>query len=77
MVNASLLASPLADALLLAWRVNFDLAVASFEPNIRSVRNFVDFSLNGHGASPARLLFVSSIGVFQSKFMYYEFSKID
>ncbi|THH07788.1 hypothetical protein EW145_g3144 [Phellinidium pouzarii] len=49
-----------------AWRVNFNVAVTSFESNIRSVRNFVDFSLGGHGAQPARVLFISSIGVFQS-----------
>lgn len=51
----------------LAWRVNFDLAVASFESNIRSVRNFIDFSLTAHVATPARLLFISSVGIFTSK----------
>ncbi|THH03938.1 hypothetical protein EW145_g5884 [Phellinidium pouzarii] len=49
-----------------AWRVNFNVVVTSFESNIRSVRNFVDFSLGGHGVQPARILFISSIGVFQS-----------
>ncbi|KAH8110846.1 acetyl-CoA synthetase-like protein [Phellopilus nigrolimitatus] len=46
------------------WRVNFNVAVTSFESNIRSVRNFIDFALGGHGATPARVLFISSIGVF-------------
>ncbi|KAH8113759.1 acetyl-CoA synthetase-like protein [Phellopilus nigrolimitatus] len=49
-----------------AWRVDFNVAVTSFEPNIRSVRNFVDFALGGHGAAPARMLFISSIGVFSN-----------
>ncbi|KAI5121945.1 hypothetical protein M0805_002017 [Coniferiporia weirii] len=49
-----------------AWRVNFNVAVTSFESNIRSVRNFVDFSLGGRGAVPAHVLFVSSVGVFQN-----------
>ncbi|KAH8110877.1 acetyl-CoA synthetase-like protein [Phellopilus nigrolimitatus] len=49
-----------------AWRVNFNVAVTSFESNIRSVRNFIDFALGGHGATPARVLFISSIGVFSN-----------
>ncbi|KAH8110855.1 acetyl-CoA synthetase-like protein [Phellopilus nigrolimitatus] len=49
-----------------AWRVDFNVAVTSFEPNIRSVRNFVDFALGGHGAAPARVLFISSVGVFSN-----------
>ncbi|KAH8110853.1 acetyl-CoA synthetase-like protein [Phellopilus nigrolimitatus] len=48
------------------WRVNFNVAVTSFESNIRSVRNFIDFALGGHGATPARVLFISSIGVFSN-----------
>ncbi|THH03024.1 hypothetical protein EW145_g6597 [Phellinidium pouzarii] len=49
-----------------AWRVNFNVAVTSFESNIRSVRNFVDFSLGGHSTKPARIIFISSMGVFQN-----------
>ncbi|EJC99103.1 acetyl-CoA synthetase-like protein [Fomitiporia mediterranea MF3/22] len=48
------------------WRVNFNVAVSSFESNIRSVRNFIDFSLGGSRPVPARIIFISSIGVFQS-----------
>lgn len=47
-----------------AWRVNFNVAVASFESNIRSVRNFIDFCLRCPGTAPARLVFISSVGVF-------------
>ncbi|THH03014.1 hypothetical protein EW145_g6601, partial [Phellinidium pouzarii] len=49
-----------------AWRVNFNNAIASFEANIRSVRNFIDFALGGHHETPARILFISSIGVFRN-----------
>lgn len=49
------------------WRVNFNVAVSSFESNIRSVRNFIDFSLGGSGPNPARIIFIGSIGVFQGK----------
>ncbi|KAH8110862.1 acetyl-CoA synthetase-like protein [Phellopilus nigrolimitatus] len=49
--------------------VNFNVAVTSFESNIRSVRNFIDFALGGHGATPARVLFISSIGVFSSPYI--------
>lgn len=52
----------------LAWRVDFNLAVSSFEANIKSVRSLIDFALNGGGFLPARLLFVSSIGVYISSF---------
>ncbi|EJC99607.1 acetyl-CoA synthetase-like protein [Fomitiporia mediterranea MF3/22] len=48
-----------------AWRVNFSNSIASFESNIRSVRNFIDFCLGCKGTSPARLVFISSISVFQ------------
>lgn len=49
------------------WRVNFDLAVTSFESNIRSVRNFINFALTSRsGVTPPRIIFISSIGVFSS-----------
>ncbi|KAI0027954.1 male sterility protein-domain-containing protein [Vararia minispora EC-137] len=44
-----------------AWRVDFGLPLASFEPNIRSVRCIVDLALSSHLPTPARILFVSSI----------------
>ncbi|KAI5116179.1 hypothetical protein M0805_002877 [Coniferiporia weirii] len=46
------------------WRVDFSVALTSFESNIRSVRNFIDFALGGRGAAPARIIFISSVGVF-------------
>ncbi|SJL11225.1 uncharacterized protein ARMOST_14628 [Armillaria ostoyae] len=46
-----------------AWRVDFNLGLSSFEANIRGLRNLVDLALT----SRARLVFISSIAVFQSK----------
>ncbi|KAL2062092.1 hypothetical protein VTL71DRAFT_6358 [Oculimacula yallundae] len=42
-----------------AWQVDFNLSMESFEPQIRGVRNFLDFSCKS--ANKAPLLFVSSI----------------
>ncbi|RDW77667.1 hypothetical protein BP6252_05720 [Coleophoma cylindrospora] len=43
------------------WQVDFNLSVSSFEPHIRGVRNFVDFSVQSkHGAS---IFFISSVAV--------------
>lgn len=49
---------------LVAWRVDFNSALLSFETNIRSVRNLVDFSLSSSLQDPPRLLFISSVAVF-------------
>lgn len=51
------------------WRVDFNLSLPSFRSNVASVRNLVDFALGGSGPAPARILFVSSIGIFQSKLL--------
>jgi len=45
--------------------VNFNLSLVSFEPNVRSLRNLIDFALSSHRVSPPRLLFTSSVGVVQ------------
>ncbi|KAJ6472708.1 hypothetical protein C8R47DRAFT_1295530, partial [Mycena vitilis] len=46
-----------------AWPVDFNLALRSFEPNIRGVRKLVDFSLGSPFSQPPRLLYASSIGI--------------
>ncbi|KAK0499792.1 hypothetical protein EDD18DRAFT_1460649 [Armillaria luteobubalina] len=43
-----------------AWRVDFNLGLSSFEPNIRGLRKLIDIALT----SQARLVYTSSIGVF-------------
>ncbi|PBK96038.1 acetyl-CoA synthetase-like protein [Armillaria gallica] len=45
-----------------AWRVDFNLGLSSFEANIRGLRNVIDLALT----SRARLIYTSSIAVFQS-----------
>ncbi|TCD61564.1 putative NRPS-like protein biosynthetic cluster [Steccherinum ochraceum] len=46
-----------------AYRVNFNLSLSSFEPNIRGVRQLIDMALTSSLAVPPRLIFVSSVGV--------------
>ncbi|PCH43993.1 acetyl-CoA synthetase-like protein, partial [Wolfiporia cocos MD-104 SS10] len=50
---------------IVAWRVDFKLALASFESNVKGVRNLIDFSLKSCLLDSPRLIFTSSIGVFQ------------
>ncbi|KAH7890598.1 acetyl-CoA synthetase-like protein [Phlebopus sp. FC_14] len=47
-----------------AWRLDFNLSLSSFEPNIRATRNLVDLGLASpyQSSNPIRFLFTSSIG---------------
>ncbi|KIJ49892.1 hypothetical protein M422DRAFT_246262 [Sphaerobolus stellatus SS14] len=45
-----------------AWRVDFNLSLASFEPAIRGVRYMVDLALGSPLPTPPRVMFTSSIG---------------
>ncbi|KAF8578531.1 acetyl-CoA synthetase-like protein [Ramaria rubella] len=49
-----------------AWRVNFNMALDTFKPVIRSVRNLIDFALQSPKAVPPRFIFVGSIGVYRN-----------
>ncbi|EME42645.1 hypothetical protein DOTSEDRAFT_175863 [Dothistroma septosporum NZE10] len=44
-----------------AWPVDFNLNFSTFKPSIDGVQNLINFSLS-HPTSPARLVFISSIG---------------
>jgi thioester reductase-like protein len=44
-----------------AWRLNFNLGINSFVPNIESTRYLVDFALGSPYGEPASILFTSSI----------------
>ena len=44
-----------------AWRLDFNLSLASFEPNIRGTRNLIDLATQSEHASTSRFLFTSSI----------------
>ncbi|KAG1726867.1 putative aminoadipate reductase [Suillus paluster] len=45
-----------------AWRLDFNLALSSFEPNIRGTRMLLDLALASTHAASLRFVFVSSIG---------------
>ncbi|KAN0080413.1 hypothetical protein V8E55_009979 [Tylopilus felleus] len=49
-----------------AWRVDFNLSLVSFEPNIRATRNLVDLALDAKHRGLLHFVFTSSIGTAQS-----------
>ncbi|KAF9238232.1 putative nonribosomal peptide synthetase, partial [Melanogaster broomeanus] len=49
-----------------AWRLDFNLSLASFEPNIKATRNLVDLGLDSHHRNSLRFVFTSSVGSAQS-----------
>ncbi|EPQ52234.1 acetyl-CoA synthetase-like protein [Gloeophyllum trabeum ATCC 11539] len=48
-----------------AWRLDFNLTVASFEPNIKGVRNLIDLALRSSYGVNFRFVFASSVSVAQ------------
>ncbi|KAF8200278.1 hypothetical protein BJ912DRAFT_1020035 [Pholiota molesta] len=49
-----------------AWPVDFNLALKSFEVNIKGLRNLIDFALSSPLQSLPTLIYTSTIGVFQT-----------
>ncbi|KAF7355647.1 Acetyl-CoA synthetase-like protein [Mycena sanguinolenta] len=49
-----------------AWPVDFNLALRSFEDNVKGLRNLVDFSLESPFNAPPTVIYTSSIGIFQN-----------
>ena len=49
-----------------AWKVDFNQSLGSFEPNIRGTRNLIDFALSGPNPASTRFLFTSSVTSAQS-----------
>ncbi|KAF8889040.1 acetyl-CoA synthetase-like protein [Infundibulicybe gibba] len=47
----------------IAWRVDFNLSLQSFEANVGGVRTLVDLALSSPQPNPPRIIFTSSIGV--------------
>ncbi|KZP16286.1 putative aminoadipate reductase [Athelia psychrophila] len=45
-----------------AWRLDFNLSLASFEPNVRGTRDLIEFASHSKHASALRFLFTSTIG---------------
>ncbi|CAA7263093.1 unnamed protein product [Cyclocybe aegerita] len=46
----------------IAWRLDFNLTLSSFEPHVRGTRNLIDFVRQGPNASNVRFVFTSSVG---------------
>ena len=51
----------------LAWPVNFNLSLRSFEPSVRGVRHLIDLALGSPYPVPPQIVFVSSVGVFRGE----------
>jgi nucleoside-diphosphate-sugar epimerase len=49
-----------------AWRLDFNLSLSSFEPNVRGTRHLLDLALTSPHAAHVRMIFTSSVGVTQS-----------
>ncbi|EGO19943.1 hypothetical protein SERLADRAFT_418199 [Serpula lacrymans var. lacrymans S7.9] len=49
-----------------AWRLDFNLSLSSFEPNVKSIRHLIDFAISSANASDLRFVFVSSVASVQS-----------
>ncbi|KAG6878148.1 hypothetical protein C0993_011566 [Termitomyces sp. T159_Od127] len=49
-----------------AWRLDFNISLESYEPNIQGIRHLVDLIRSGPRPLDARFLFVSSIGAVQN-----------
>ena len=49
-----------------AWRLDFNLSLVSFEPNIKAIRNLVDLALDAKQRSTLRFVFTSTIGTAQT-----------
>ena len=49
---------------LVAWKVDFNLSIASFEQDIQGARNFVDLAVISPYKKAPTVVFVSSVGIF-------------
>ena len=54
---------------IIAWKINLNLSLVSFDDSIRGVRALVDFAITSPLARPPHFVFVSSISVFISMFI--------
>ncbi len=62
-------------ARIIAWKVDFNLSIASFEVDIQGTRNFIDLALGSPYKKPPSIIFVSSIGTLSSTYAAYALSK--
>ncbi|TBU28871.1 acetyl-CoA synthetase-like protein [Dichomitus squalens] len=49
-----------------AWKVDFNLALASYEVDLKAVRNLVELALSSPYVEPPRIQFISSVGVLRN-----------
>ncbi|KAM5540045.1 hypothetical protein V8D89_006185 [Ganoderma adspersum] len=49
-----------------AWKVDFNLALPSYEVDLKTIRNFVELSLGSPFVEPPRIQFISSVGVLRN-----------
>lgn len=57
-----------ADGFVIAWQVNFNLRVSSFEGNLQGLRHLVELALSSPYVVSPKVTFVSSIGVLTSEY---------
>ena len=50
-------------SIVLGWRVDFNLGLSTFEPNVAGVRNLINFALESKLSTPPRFIFVSTVAV--------------
>ena len=55
----------------IAWPVDFNLNLISFEKHLQGTRNLVDYALSSPFVDPPRLMFISSIGIFRRKQQFH------
>ena len=60
-----------ADFCSIAWQVNFNLKVTSFEEDLQGLRNLLDLAVSSQYTVPPKFMFVSSIGVLASEYTPY------
>lgn len=66
-LQLSILALEMLKSYLIAWPVNFNFLLNSFEGSVAGLRQLVDLSLSSPNPSPPPVCFVSSVGVLRSK----------
>ncbi|KAG8930870.1 hypothetical protein FRC02_003563 [Tulasnella sp. 418] len=49
-----------------AWRVDFNVSLASFEPGIKGVRTLIDMALASPRSDPPRIIFTSSVATLRN-----------
>ncbi|OJT12273.1 Linear gramicidin synthase subunit D [Trametes pubescens] len=49
-----------------AWKVDFNMSIHSFQPDIKGARNLIDLAISSPYKTAPSILFVSSVGVFMN-----------